>query len=425
MRQPLAGLWRHAIRPSSNRVYFLVFNAHGSGGVARTVLTLAGWLAEHGREVEVLSLRRRRERPSFKVHPGITLTHLDDVELTSDREIARRERLLARRTRVRPDPFEEDFTAWDDHLLRRALWSRRPGVVITARPSLHLAASRLTPPHHVLIAQDHLNYVSRTQTTRMIALLEAALPGLDRFQVLTEADAADYRRLWPGVAERVVPVPNASSFTVAEPVGQDSRTVVAAGRLNVQKDFSRLLDAYAPVARRHPDWQLHIHGKGPERRDLREKIGALGLGGQVRLMGHTAGFQPVLASAAILAMSSQFEGFPMVLVEAMTKGVPMVAFDCPRGPAEIIEDGVNGRLVPDGDLAGYTQALLDLIEDDEARRAMAEAATAASHRFTPDVVGHRWETLIDEAVAGHPRLRRRPPAGPRPGEARGHRLRRS
>jgi glycosyltransferase involved in cell wall biosynthesis len=175
----------------------------------------------------------------------------------------------------------------------------------------------------------------------------------------------------------------------------DSKVVVAAGRLEKEKGFDRLLDAFAPVARDHPDWRLHLHGEGKREPHLRTRVRLLGLDEQVLLPGHTEEFESVLADASVFAMTSRAEGFPMVLIEAMSAGVPLVAMDCPRGPGEIVDDGKNGFLVADGDVAGFSESLRTLVEQDDVRERCGRQAQQDAHRYDPDTVTADWLALLE------------------------------
>ena len=160
--------------------------------------------------------------------------------------------------------------------------------------------------------------------------------------------------------------------------------MVAAGRLAREKGFGRMVDAFAPVARAHPDWQLHIYGEGAER----GRAAPAGPPARARRTRSGCPATPttsaaVLAGAAAYALTSRAEGFPMVLIEAMSAGVPLVAMDCPRGPGEIVDDGKNGFLVDDGDVAGFSAALRRLVEDDELRRALRPAGARRTPGRTP------------------------------------------
>jgi glycosyltransferase involved in cell wall biosynthesis len=189
----------------------------------------------------------------------------------------------------------------------------------------------------------------------------------------------------PGAAEPAVP-----------PV------IVAMGRLVPQKGFDMLLDAFAPVARRHPDWNLEIWGEGPQRAALERRRAALGLEQRVRLPGTTAEPHDTLRRAGIFVLSSRREGFPMVLGEAMASGVPCVSFDCPSGPRELIRDGIDGLLVPPSNVAALSAALERLIVDRDLAQRLASKAPEVVDRFSLDAILRQWSAIFTEVGAPPP-----------------------
>jgi glycosyltransferase involved in cell wall biosynthesis len=287
-----------------------------------------------------------------------------------------------------------------DVLLWRKLRSLPAGILLTTRPSLHLAAARLAPRRLVTVGQDHSQFEARFAIRRQAKVLTWAVPRLDGFAVLTEEDAADYRRVLPDAGTEIRFIPNALPWHVADsPAPLRSKVVVTAGRLDAGKGHARMVRAFAPVARRHPDWELHVYGSGSERKALKSLIAELGLTRQVQLKGYTLDLRTALAEASVYALTSHSEGFSMVLIEAMSVGLPPVAMDCPRGPRQIITDASNGRLVPDGDEAAFGTALLSLIEDEELRRRMGAQALADARAYEMDEVGRQWEQLFADLVA--------------------------
>jgi glycosyltransferase involved in cell wall biosynthesis len=373
-------------------VTFLVHDSSGHGGVARTVVNLANHLTDH-RDVRVVSLFRHGATPAYPLDPRVRHDVLIDVPAG----IGRLDRLLdAQPTRLRPEPAEKRMTRLTDRVLRAALSRLEPGILVTTRPSLHLAATRWAADGVRVVGQDHKNFATRFGNPRQAEVLRTAVPLLDAYVVLTRADAEDYRRALPGLLTPVEVIRNALPWPPAEqPAALDSRVVVAAGRLAKEKGFGRMIEAFAPVAREHPDWRLDIYGEGSERESLTRRITRLRLDGRVRLPGYTDDFRGVLAGAAAYALTSRAEGFPMVLIEAMSAGVPLVAMDCPRGPGEIVDDGKNGLLVEDGDVAGFTEALRRLVEDDDLRRACGRRAHEDARQYGIDRVLEEWLQLFE------------------------------
>jgi glycosyltransferase involved in cell wall biosynthesis len=346
----------------------LVWNAHGHGGVPRTVLNLSNYLARD-RQVEIISVKRAGRRPRYPIDESVTVTFLQNESPAA---------------------------------LREALRRRKPSVVISSRPSLHQMAVRVADGRHVLIGQEHNNFETRTANLEIRTRLEEALDGLDAFTVLTESDAHDYRQLRPEARVRISVIRNALPFGVADSAPSlTNPVIIAAGRLVPEKGFDRLIEAFAVVAPDHPDWELHICGIGPAEEDLRRLGDERGLGDRLRLLGHVDDLDSRMRSAALFAMASKYEGFAMVLIEAMSQGLPGVAYDCPRGPREVIRNGVTGFLVPDGDHEAYVAAMSELVEDLELRRRMGAAALGQSAEYTVERVGGQWEALIDELVRDH------------------------
>jgi glycosyltransferase involved in cell wall biosynthesis len=381
------------------RISFLMLRAEGVGGVPRTVLNLANALADF-HDVEVISVYRVRRQGTVDIDPRINVRYVLGGGAWKRRAApgaADDSSAAQPDPRLRPSqiaPEDKHLTERADAALIEAVSAVDADVLIATKPSLSAFAIRYAPPGVRTVGQDHLNFITRTTRPEVRERAHEVVAALDAFVTLNDADARDYRALVPTGADRVHAIPNAVSWPVDRPAPLDTKIVLAAGRFGGQKAFPRLVEAYAPVAHSHPDWQLHIYGRGAGEEEIRAAIESHDVADQVRLMGYSHDFRPVMRRAAVYAMSSIFEGFPMVLLEAMTQGVPMVAYDVPRGPAEIIRDGANGRLIPDGDTAAFTDALRGLMDSDADRTRMGRRAWDDAHAYEMPRIVERWNALF-------------------------------
>jgi glycosyltransferase involved in cell wall biosynthesis len=378
-------------RPTGEaKVYLLLLHAYGVGGTIRTTFNTAEWLART-RDVEVISVIRRRESPALPFPEGVSLSAVDDLRAAGGR-------LLRALPSALIHPEDYGFSACsfltDIRLARRVRSLPRGSVLITTRPGLNIAAPSLAPEGVTVIGQEHMNFLSHRPG--LMARIKSEYPKLDALAVLTEDDLRDYSQLLAGGHTKVVRIPNALPASAGPLSTLDEKVVVAAGRLRLQKGFDLLIRAYADVAQRHPDWQLRIYGSGEERQALRDLIVERELYNQVFLMGTSHTLQDELAKGSIFVLSSRYEGFGMVILEAMARGLPVVSFDCPRGPGDIVSSGQDGILVPNGDVNGLTRALIELIEDEDKRRRYGTAAPAKARQYALDRIGPQWDALLGE-----------------------------
>jgi glycosyltransferase involved in cell wall biosynthesis len=232
---------------------------------------------------------------------------------------------------------------------------------------------------------------------RLQESIARAYPRLDAVSVLTRADFVTYHEKL-GDSVRLACIPNGIPAQVDAPREERAPIVIAAGRLTPQKGFDLLVEAFAQVHARHPDWRLHIFGHGRLRLKLTAQIQQRGLSDVVILRGLTRDLDAELARASIFVLSSRKEGLPMVLLEAMAAGLPVVSFNCPTGPAEVMEHGVNGLLVPAQDVSGLADGISRLIEDRSGREEMGRAARLTSARYEMPAIAAQWKDLFTDLV---------------------------
>ncbi|MGW0188701.1 glycosyltransferase family 4 protein [Streptomyces sp. NPDC003362] len=374
------------------KISFLLHNAYGIGGTITTTFNLAQALAER-HEVEIVSVLRHRERPNFLLDPRVSLRPLVDLRKEKDHPAHRRPARVFPHAEYRYGQYSE----LTDERIGDCLAAIDADVVIGTRPGLNVHLALQAPDHVVRVGQEHLTLDNHPPRLRQT--LRRAYRRLDVITTVTEADAAAYRRKMRLPDVRVQALPNSVPDPVLPTSDGTAKVVVAAGRLVPVKRYDLLVEAFAAVAAEHPDWQLRIYGKGEEQERLRRLVNELGLWNNVFLMGAAAPMEAEWVKGSIGATAADFEPFGMTIVEAMRCGLPVVSTDCPYGPGEIIEDRVDGRLVPVGDRDALAAALLELVRDDELRRRMGRAAERNARRFAPGPVVEQAERLFTDAVA--------------------------
>jgi glycosyltransferase involved in cell wall biosynthesis len=210
--------------------------------------------------------------------------------------------------------------------------------------------------------------------------------------VLTNQD----KNQWEKTHKNVLHIPNPATFEVREREGVDYKSVISVGRLDPQKGYSMLIDTWVLVKDKHPEWMLNIFGTGDLKEQLEGKINALGLKGNVNLKGKSDEIENEYLKSSFFVMSSLYEGLPMVLLESMSCGLPVVSFDCEWGPREIIKDGYNGFLVETGDVNQLADKICQMIENHELRKTMSLNALEVAKKYDISIVMKKWDALFKE-----------------------------
>lgn len=216
---------------------------------------------------------------------------------------------------------------------------------------------------------------------------------LRKYDCLVTLTQEDLETNWQGY-NNIVVIPNPSDINPNKTAILEAPRVISIGRLTHQKDFASLIRAFSRVVARFPDWHLDIFGDGPDHPDLLSEINALSLSDSVHLRGETTSVEKELLSSSIFALSSKFEGLPMVLIEALLCGLPVVSYSCPCGPKDIIKDRENGFLVPPENESLLAEKICDLIEDKDLRKKMGENAAESSKQFLTDTIISKWMDLF-------------------------------
>ncbi len=363
------------------RVTLVIFSL-GAGGAERVLAAMANFWAAKGWAVHVLTLDSGETPPFYPLHPAVAHRALALAGCGSGVVDA----LWKNSSRVRR--------------LRAALRQTQPEVVISLMSETNvLTLLAMIGTNVPVFVQEQNDPFQHGLPRSWNVLRRWVYPLATAVVVLTGRSLGFFA---PRVRQRAQVIPNPVIVTgqprrpAANP-GQP-KTLIAMGRLDPQKGFDLLLQAFGRIAGRHPDWSLEILGEGALREKLETQAEALGLRDRVRLPGTTKEPHAKLRGADLFVLSSRYEGFPLSLGEAMACGLPVISFDCPTGPAEIIRDGLDGMLVPAENVEALAAALDRLMSDAAQRAALAARAPEVLERFSLEKIMGQWEALISAST---------------------------
>ena len=373
------------------KVMYVVEAVNLPGGYDRVIIEKANYLAEHGTEVIIAVTSHALAEPYYPISEKVKVV---DFKLDFHRQYGHH---IFYRAYVY-------FTLMRRYrkVLTDLLYVERPDVVITTLgrdidfiTDIQDGSAKIGESH---IAKDYVRnlhlmeqrgFVYRLLAKHWIHKLDRKVRKLDTLVLLTQHDADS----WAGLTTTVV-IPNALPFYPQQASSCDNKKVIYVGRLNEQKGLEYLIKTWEGVYQRHKDWQLHMYGEGEQETLVRQLIKDAGLEHVVILHKPTKQIMEKYIESSIFLLTSRFEGFGMVLVEAMACGVPVVSFDCPWGPADIISNGTDGYLVEYLNTDEAAQRVCQLIENPQLRKDMGARARVNVKRFQRDLVMKQWTDLF-------------------------------
>ena len=363
----------------------LIISSLSSGGAERVITTMANYWARKGWQITLLTMDNGGEPPFYDLHTAVShhplgVASVPETPFQGFVNNIRRLKVLRRAIRVATPQVVISFIDRTNVLVLASTLGTHVPIVVSER----------IDPRHCMIDEPWatLRRLLYPFATRLVVQTEDVLSYFS-------ASVRGHSRVIPNP---VLPPTERASQELLCDKPREQKTLLAVGRLVDQKGFDLLLRAFAHVAPAHPDWSLEIWGDGSQRQSLKRLIEEVGLAGCAQLPGRTKHPFNVMRQADLFVMPSRYEGFPNALCEAMACGLPVVSFDCPSGPRAIVRDGIDGVLVPAGDVSALADALNRLLSDEVERQRLALRAPEVRKRFGLKQVMDMWESLIQEVL---------------------------
>jgi glycosyltransferase involved in cell wall biosynthesis len=359
------------------KLLYITNGINGAGGLERVLTIKASYLADHlGYEVHVLTLNEPNHQPFYIFSNKV---HFHSVPVKGN-----------------PLQYITSYSKGIKSIIRQV----QPHVISVCDDGLKafflpLILGRKIPliyERHVSKAIEmHQNYsfIKRNITFFKWKLMSVLATRFDAFVVLTKGNLLEWKNV-----SKIKVIANPLSFYPVTSSNLQHKKVIAVGKQGYQKGYDSLLRAWQLVVAKQPDWQLEIYGKFEPQEKLNELAHSLKIENNVTFFPPAKNIEEKYLEASIYVMSSRYEGFGMVLIEAMACGVPCVAFDCPHGPADIITHKKDGLLVSNGDINQLEKALIDLMENEAMRQQMGCKAKENVTRFLPEQIMPLWDDLF-------------------------------
>lgn len=371
------------------------------GGMERVLTIKANYFADVlGYDVYIILTDEKDKKPYYELSPRINIIHLDiNFNELWSQPLHKKLFIYLRK--------QCDYKK----KLSSCLMSLRPDISVSMlRREINFINS--IKDGSVKVGEIHINrenfremdergnnLIKRIVSRFWMWQLVRQLKKLSGFVVLTREDAAKWTEL-SNVSVIHNPLPCfPDKYSTLE-----NKQVIAVGRYVYQKGFDLLINSWSLVAKRHPDWKLRIYGEG-EREVLQKQIDGLGLTDSCVLEHAVSDITDKYGESSVFVLSSRFEGFGLVIAEAMSCGVPPVSFTCPSGPRDIIHDGIDGLLVDNGNVEQLAGSISVLIENDGLRKRMGKQARTNAERFKIENIGKQWDRLFQSLINKPERLK--------------------
>ena len=386
---------KHIIMDKPLKIVYITPQLYTADGVARVLTMKANYFAEKFNYDITIILTEGKDKPLFyQLSDKIHVVNLDlNFEEIWHLSFVKKAMIYLKKQHKYKN------------LLTKELIQLRPDITVTLlRREINFIndikdGSKKIGEMHIL--RSHFRNFEKNQTNAFKELfskywnyrLIGKLKQLERMIVLTEKDCKAWTEL-----DNVIAIPNPLPFTPKTVSPLTEKRVIAVGRYYQEKGFDLLLESWAKIYKTHPEWRLEIYGDGDKvmYEEIRDKLGIPV--SSCKLNGRTNTIEQEYVNSSIFVCSSRFEGFGMVLVEAMACGLGVVSFDCPWGPSSILANGEDGILVENGNTNSLAEAIKSLMDHPDKLNTMAQKAIVNVKRFQMDKIAYQWKELLESLV---------------------------
>lgn len=363
-----------------NNTIAIVITGLSFGGAERVTSYLANYFVDQGRHVHIISLTTGVHAYPLDSRVAVTEFHVDDAVSP----LVRYKRLIS--------------------MIRKAIVAISPSIVLGMMSYsgglASVACLGLGVPF--VISERNDPFTSTGFTPKEKRVLRFVYRHFVTKAIFQSKGALSF--YYDEDDRRGVVIPNPLFIETLPPISTSKnreQVVVSAGRLNAQKNYSLLIKAFARVHTQYPDYRLVIYGEGEERPLLESLIDELGLGGTVSLPGIVQDIFERYSEASMFVMSSQYEGMPNALIEAMAMGLPCITTDYSEGRGTVIESGVNGLVVPRNDVDALSSAMLGIVEDSACADRYGQAALSVRTELDSAVICKAWYDVLVKTEQEH------------------------
>lgn len=377
------------------KILYCTHSTYNPGGMERVLLNKVTYLSQlPGWEVSIVTTDQHHRPPFYPFPEKVRMTDLD-INYSDDNDKGVWKKIFGY-LRKRKE-HKRKLTA--------LLQKERPDIVVSLYPSessfipdIKDGSKKVLELHFCKFfrlqygRKSLLGWIDKLRTRQD----ERIVRRFDKFVVLTHED----KGYW-GNLPNIEVIPNAAMHVSENYSDVKNKRVIAVGRLDYQKGFDRLIEAWEWIQRtgEWADWRLDIFGQGEWQEMLQQMIDEKGLQDTVRINKPTKQIGEEYVRSSLLVMSSHYEGFPMVMIESMACGLPVVSFDYKCGPKDIIQHGINGLLVPEGDIKALANAMMEVMTDETYRRMLSRNARKVVDTYSEEAVMARWIRLFTSITA--------------------------